>query len=104
MKAVLDTMRPWHREANGIHRVGNGAFDLVGRNAIMADHESNVRHVLRIVAAHHLGEDQVQGGGAEQTQPAHRQTSDWNEMLFPISTQENLVGSEKVSDVKAFGA
>src|SRR5688572_9359932 len=38
----------------GNDRAGKGAFDLLRCDAIVADHKSDVRHVLRIVAAHHL--------------------------------------------------
>ena len=78
------------------------AFDLLWRDVIVADEECNVRHVLRIVAAHHLGEDQIGRGGAEESQPARRRMGDGNEVLFPIAAEEDLVGSEEMGDVETF--
>ena len=43
----------------GEDNFGYRAFDLLWCDAIMADEERDVRHFLRIVAAHHLGEDQI---------------------------------------------
>jgi len=70
----------------------------------MADEERDVCHVLRIVAAHHLGEDQIGRGGAEEPQPARRRMGDGNEVSFPIAAEEDLVGSEEMSDVETFRA
>ena len=83
----------------GEDNFGNRAFDLLWCDAIMADEERDVRHVLWIVAAHHLGEDQIGRGGAEESQPARRRMGDGNEVLFPIAAEEDLVGSEEMGDV-----
>ena len=51
----------------GQDNFGNRVFDMLWCDAIVADEERDVRHVLRIVAAHHLGKDQIERGGAEES-------------------------------------
>jgi hypothetical protein len=46
--------------------LSESAFDLFRRDLVVPNQKGDVGHVLRVIAAHHLGEDQIEGGGAEQ--------------------------------------
>ena len=85
----------------GDHGFAESAFDVSGRDSVMADQEGDVRHVLGIVAPHHLGENQVQRGGAEQPKPACRRARHRNEVLLPIAPEKDLVSSKEVGEVES---
>ena len=67
----------------------------------MADHEVHVLHVLLVVAAHHLCEDQIDGRGAEQAQEFQRRAQHWEDFTFPLAAEEDLPLTEKVRHVKS---
>jgi hypothetical protein len=49
----------------GDDRIGQRAFDLFGCDPVVSDQEGNIRQVLGIVSAHHLGQDQIESGRPE---------------------------------------
>jgi hypothetical protein len=69
-------------------------------DAVMADHEFRVCHVLLVRAAHHLGQDQVNRVGAEQTKVAQRKPVDWENVGEPVVTQENSALGEQMRNIK----
>ena len=75
----------------GKHRCSEGTFDLSRRDLIMADEESDIRQVLRIIAPHHFRQDQVERGRAKEPEPACRRAGESKEMLFPIVPEEQLI-------------
>ena len=79
-------------------------FELGCVQAIVADKEGNVRHVLRVIPAHHLGENQIECGWTEQPQPPSRWPRDRRNVPFPVAPQEDLICREQMRDVQPFRA
>src|SRR5438067_1561983 len=80
---------------------GQSAVDLCRRKAVVPNHKRDVAHVLRIVASHHFSEDEIERRRPEQSQPPGWWLGNRNQMLFPSVTEEDLIGSEKMRDIKA---
>src|SRR5258708_12741294 len=70
----------------------------------MADQESNVGHILRVIASHHFGQDQVQCRRTPQLQPPGRGPRDRHELLLPFGTEKYLISAEEMGDVETLRA
>jgi hypothetical protein len=67
----------------------------------MANQKGDVFHVLGVVAAHHFGEDQVDGVWAEEFEPPGRGAEDGDDELLPIRAEEDLIFLEEMGDLEA---
>ena len=83
--------------------VGSRLTDRVCGQMARVDEESDVPHVLRVRAAHHLGEKKIKGGGTEEPQMMEDWLGNGNEMPNPSRTQDHLVFLKQMGKVKAGG-
>lgn len=74
-------------QLNGIHQ-REGLVQLGLRDSVMLDHEFRVGHVLRIIAPHHLGQNEVESRGPEKFQVPQGQPRDRNDLLKPALAQK----------------
>lgn len=65
----------------------------------MGDHPANFRHVLRVVAAHHFAEDEVQCGRAIKPQMIQRRALNDDTMREPVPPQNDLPFLEDVREI-----
>jgi hypothetical protein len=91
---------PQFRQLNRLH-LRESLAQLRFSNPVVADHELRVGHVLWIGAAHHFGEDKVNGAGAEKHQVTQCQFGNWNNTRQPVLAEKDFPFAEQVGDVKA---
>jgi len=86
----------------GHAHVRKGGFHLLAGDPVVADHEGDVFEIQFVIAAHHLGEDEIEGVGAEELQPTSFRSHHRHNVSFPIRSEKNLMLGENVRDVETF--
>ena len=84
----------------GHTHVGKRGLHLLTGDPVVADEKLNIRHVLRIVAPHHLRENEIDRVGAEELQMPGRRAKNRKNVLVPVGAEENEVLREQMRDVK----
>lgn len=80
--------------------VGKGGLHLFPGDAVMPDEKVDVFHVPLVVAAHHLGEDEIDRMGTEELQVASSRTKDRDDVLGPVGAEEDLILVKHVRHVE----
>lgn len=80
--------------------IRKGGLHLPSGDPVVADEEVDVVHILRVVASHHLGEDQVDGVRTVEFQKTRRRTQHRHDVIGPVGTEEDLSLLKHVSDIE----
>ena len=85
----------------GHTHVCEGGLHHRGGDAIVADHEGDVLHVLLILAAHHFRENEVDGVRAKEFEASRFGARDRHDVRLPVGAQEDLMFRKNMRDLKS---